>query len=109
MPELPEVETTLRGLQPHLINRTIKSIEIKQPKLLKKTLLSLAVLGVLLVISYAMADDGATLNASGLILEDGEAGSTSKWVSTGITYSLVLGGVGILAIFAGFFKSLVRK
>ncbi len=33
MPELPEVETTLRGLQPHLINRTITSIQIKQPKL----------------------------------------------------------------------------
>ena len=33
MPELPEVETTLRGLQPHLLNRTIATIDIKQPKL----------------------------------------------------------------------------
>ncbi len=33
MPELPEVETTLRGLKPHLIHQLISSIEIKQPKL----------------------------------------------------------------------------
>ncbi len=33
MPELPEVETTLRGLQPHLIDRSITSIEIRQAKL----------------------------------------------------------------------------
>ena len=82
---------------------------IKHPKLLKKTLLSLAVLGVLLAIAYSTADDGETLNASGLILEDGEAGSTSKWVSTGITYSLILGAVGIIAIFGGFVKTLVKK
>lgn len=33
MPELPEVETTLRGLQPHLLQRSISAIDIKQPKL----------------------------------------------------------------------------
>lgn len=33
MPELPEVETTLRGLEPHLIDRSITAISIKQPKL----------------------------------------------------------------------------
>ncbi len=33
MPELPEVETTLRGLEPHLLKRTITRIEIRQPKL----------------------------------------------------------------------------
>ena len=33
MPELPEVETTLRGLEPHLLHRTITRIEIRQPKL----------------------------------------------------------------------------
>lgn len=82
---------------------------IKNPKLLKKTLLSLVVLGILLAIAYSTADDSATLNASGLVVKDGEAGSTSKWASTGITYALVLGGLGILAIFAGFVKSLVRK
>lgn len=82
---------------------------IKYPQLLKKTLISLAFLGVLLAISYAMADDGATLNPSGIVLEDGEAGSTSKWVSTGIWFSLILGAIGLLIIFGGFVKSLVRK
>lgn len=33
MPELPEVETTLRGLEPHLLNRNITGIKVYQPKL----------------------------------------------------------------------------
>ncbi len=82
---------------------------VKNPQLLKKSLISLVALGLLLAISYAMADDGETLNASGLVLKDGEAGTTSKWVSTGIWYSLILGGVGLLVIFGGFVKSLVSK
>ncbi len=82
---------------------------IKHPQLLKKTLMSVIILGILLAIAYVIADDGATLNASGIVLEDGEAGATSKWVSTGIWYSLILGALGILAIFSGFVKSLVSK
>lgn len=33
MPELPEVETTLRGIEPHCLHRKIITIEISQPKL----------------------------------------------------------------------------
>lgn len=33
MPELPEVETTCRGIRPHLLGQTISSIEVRQPKL----------------------------------------------------------------------------
>ena len=33
MPELPEVETTLRGIAPHIINQTISAVTIRQPKL----------------------------------------------------------------------------
>ncbi|SBS26600.1 Formamidopyrimidine-DNA glycosylase [Marinomonas spartinae] len=33
MPELPEVETTLRGIEPHLVNQTVAKIDIRQPKL----------------------------------------------------------------------------
>jgi formamidopyrimidine-DNA glycosylase len=33
LPELPEVETTRRGLQPHLVNQHIQCIEVRQPKL----------------------------------------------------------------------------
>jgi formamidopyrimidine-DNA glycosylase len=33
MPELPEVETTRRGIEPFLLNRSILDIEIRQPQL----------------------------------------------------------------------------
>ncbi|MEO5626315.1 MAG: bifunctional DNA-formamidopyrimidine glycosylase/DNA-(apurinic or apyrimidinic site) lyase, partial [Dokdonella sp.] len=33
MPELPEVETTRRGLAPHLIGRTVIALDIRQPRL----------------------------------------------------------------------------
>jgi len=33
MPELPEVETTCRGLAPHLIGRTVVGLTIRQPQL----------------------------------------------------------------------------
>ena len=33
MPELPEVETTLRGVAPHLVGRTITEVDIRQRKL----------------------------------------------------------------------------
>jgi formamidopyrimidine-DNA glycosylase len=33
LPELPEVETTRRGIEPHINNQTIKKIIIRQPKL----------------------------------------------------------------------------
>jgi len=33
MPELPEVETTRRGLAPHLIGRRVLALEVRQPKL----------------------------------------------------------------------------
>lgn len=33
MPELPEVETTRRGIEPHLVGRRIESLTIRQPRL----------------------------------------------------------------------------
>ena len=62
---------------------------VRQPKLLKKTLVSLAALAVLLLISYMMASDEATRNMSGNIIKDGEAGSTSKWVSAELPSALL--------------------
>lgn len=79
---------------------------IKHPKLLKKTLVSIAALAVLLIFAYAMASDAAVTNASGNIIKDGEAGSTSKWVSTGIWYSMILGGIGLGFFLWDFVKSL---
>ena len=80
---------------------------VRQPKLLKKTLVSLAALAVVLLISYMMASDEATRNLSGNIIKDGEAGSTSKWVSTGIWYSMILGAVGLGFFLWDFVKSLL--
>lgn len=33
MPELPEVETTKRGIEPHIVKRTIRAVHIRTPKL----------------------------------------------------------------------------
>ncbi|MCK4842315.1 MAG: bifunctional DNA-formamidopyrimidine glycosylase/DNA-(apurinic or apyrimidinic site) lyase [Methylococcales bacterium] len=33
MPELPEVETTCRGISPHIINKTIADVIVRQPQL----------------------------------------------------------------------------
>jgi formamidopyrimidine-DNA glycosylase len=33
MPELPEVETTCRGIAPHIEGQTIKQFIVRQPKL----------------------------------------------------------------------------
>lgn len=33
MPELPEVETTLRGIQPHIVNQTIVDVVVRHPRL----------------------------------------------------------------------------
>lgn len=33
MPELPEVETTCRGISPHIVGQTVVSVTVRQPKL----------------------------------------------------------------------------
>jgi formamidopyrimidine-DNA glycosylase len=33
MPELPEVETTLRGIAPHILNRRVSRLQVRQPRL----------------------------------------------------------------------------
>ena len=33
MPELPEVETTRRGLEPHLVGRRIREVVVRNPNL----------------------------------------------------------------------------
>jgi succinate dehydrogenase hydrophobic anchor subunit len=82
---------------------------IRHPKQLKKALISLAVMAVLLIIAYGLASDAAVTNASGNVIKDGEAGPVSKWVSTGIIYSLILGGVGLAFFLWDFVKGLVTK
>lgn len=33
MPELPEVETTLRGIEPHIVDKAIQAVAVRQPSL----------------------------------------------------------------------------
>lgn len=33
MPELPEVETTLRGISPHVVNATVSAVRVREPRL----------------------------------------------------------------------------
>jgi len=82
---------------------------VRQPKLLKKSLISLAAMAVLLIIAYGLASDAAVTNAQGMVIKDGEAGSVSKWVSTGIIYSMILGAIGLAFFLWDFVKGLVTK
>lgn len=82
---------------------------IKNPAALKKTFLGLVVLGVLLLVSYFTASDAAVYDAQGIMLKEGQAGATSKWVGTGITYSLILGGIGLVFFILDMLKGLVKS
>jgi len=69
----------------------------KNPAALKKALMGIGILGILLVVAYFMADNSKdVLDAAGDVLKDGGAAgsSISKWVSTGIWYSMFLGIIG---------------
>ncbi len=81
----------------------------KHPDVLKRTLMGVAVMGVLLVVAYVFATDEAVTDAMGKVLKDGEAGSVSKWVSTLINYSFMLGAIGLGFFLFDFVKSLVKN
>ncbi|HHC80904.1 MAG TPA: hypothetical protein ENK46_13550 [Flavobacteriia bacterium] len=81
---------------------------VKHPKALKKTLLGVVILGVLLAITYFTASGEAVIGATGRVIENGEAGATSKWVSALINFTGILGLLGLLAIGQGFVKSMIK-
>jgi len=81
---------------------------LKQPQVLKRTLLGIVALAVILVIAYSVSSDAAVLDVSGRVLEDGEAGSISKWVSTGINFSAILGVIGLGFFVVDFVRSLAK-
>lgn len=80
----------------------------KDHDLFKRTLMGIAIMGVLLVIAYVFASDAASTDAMGNIMLDGEAGTVSKWVSTLINYSFILGAIGFVLFLFDFIKSLVK-
>ena len=85
---------------------------IKNPAALKKTLMGLAALGLILVVSHFILSDNSqnVVDAAGKVLEGGEAGSaTSKWVSTGIWYSIILGIAGGVLFVGDLLKGLIKS
>ena len=80
----------------------------KDPAVLKRTLLGVAVLAVLFVVSYALASGDAVTDQLGKILEGGEAGSGSKMISALINFSFILGAVGLGFFLIDFVKGLVK-
>lgn len=81
---------------------------VKNPEILKRTLIGVAVLAVLLVIAYSVSSDAAVTDSVGKIMKDGEAGTVSKWVSTLINFSFYLGIIGLAMFLVDFMKSLVK-
>ena len=80
----------------------------KDPAVLKRTLLGVAVLAVLFVAGYAVASDGAVTDQLGKVLEGGEAGSGSKMISALINFSFILGAIGLGFFLFDFVKGLVK-
>lgn len=81
----------------------------KHPDVLKRSLISVALMGVVLAISYSFADGAEVYDSVGNVLKDGEAGAVSRWVSTGINFSAILLGVGLLFFVVDFVRSLLSK
>ena len=83
---------------------------VRKPEQLKKTLLSIGILAVVLLIAYFFKDGTEVLGADGKVLVVGEENSTSNvWSSTGILYSIILGGVGLALFLVDMVKSLVKS
>ena len=83
---------------------------VRNPDNLKKTLMSLAVLGVIFLISYFTADSVAVLDTQGAVLKGGEEGSTTnQMVGTGIWYSVFLGAIASVFFVWDLVKGLVKS
>ncbi len=80
----------------------------KNPEDLKKIVINLAVLGAVFAVAYFTASDEAVLDVQGQVLEGGQAGSTSKLISTIINYSTYLGLIALVTVAWGAIKSAIK-
>jgi hypothetical protein len=78
---------------------------VKHPTLLKRSLIGLGAMVVILFVSYLISTGNVVLNHSGKELASADV---SKWVSTGIWYSILLGGIGLLFFVVDFIKSFIK-
>ncbi|MCF6213388.1 MAG: hypothetical protein L3J45_05115 [Flavobacteriaceae bacterium] len=84
---------------------SIKNL-IRHPELLKRSLIGLAGMAVILLLAYVLSPDNVVTSIKGIELA---SSSVSKWVSTGIWYSLLLGAVGLLFFVYDFVKSFINN
>ena len=83
---------------------------VKNPDNLKKTVLGLAVLGVILALAYFTGDSAAVADPQGKVLLGGEEGSSvNQWVSTGIWYSMFLGIIAGAFFVYDLVKGLIKS
>ena len=82
----------------------------KNPESLKKTLLGLAVLGLLFVGAYSLSDSNIVLDNADIVLTGGEEGSsTNRLVGTGIWFSVILGLLGLGFFVYDLVKGLIKS
>ena len=81
----------------------------KQPENIKKVGINIGILGAIYAIAYVLASDSAVLDVQGQVLEGGEAGATSKLVSTIINYSTYLGVIALGTVVWGAVKSALKS
>jgi len=79
---------------------------VQQPEQLKKALLGIGVLGGLLLITYFVSPNTQVVDVTGKVLM--EESSTSQLVSAGISYSFLLGTIGIGFFLWDFVKSMIK-
>ena len=79
----------------------------KNPAALKKVLLGVLALAVLFAVSYFLSSDAQVIGADGGELA--AQGSTSKWVGTGITYSVFLGVIASAFFVWDLLKGIVKS
>ena len=81
---------------------------LKNPEDLKKIGINVVALAIIYVIAYVTASDAAVLDVQGQVLEGGEAGATSKLISTIINYSIYLGVIALAAVGLGAVKTAIK-
>lgn len=75
---------------------------LSNKQILKRTLVTIGIFGVVLLLSYIFADGSDVYSVKKELLV---SGSASKWVSTGLNMSYILGLVSLGSLFFFMFKN----
>lgn len=79
---------------------------VQHPDQLKKALLGISVLVGLLLITYFVSPNSQVIDVTGKVLM--EESSTSQLISAGISYSFLLGTIGLGFFVWDFVKSMIK-